>query len=495
MEESKNEFLQLACRLYMTALLAWMPLSTGGSYWKLGDRKYLIFRNVSLFCMGVWMVMALVLAVPRVRKRGLQGSRHALSTVDICMLLYGACVVLSTLCSSFGRTALMGYQDWYMGALSQILFVAGYFFVSRYCTVAALPVYLGEMAFLAVIVLGLLNRLGFDPLGLYEGFLTSDWEYSHMISTIGNINWFCGYCSVLLALPMAGYLYSRRRGKTLFMYGCSMLGLTLLCMQGSAIGPVIAVTGIGICLLAGIRKPEYFQKGLLLALGVCLLFPIMGRLISLKSAQAATPIDGDVYSIMLWNGWWILAAFWGVICLLHGRLRGRAQKNVAGTIIIIGVVTLLAILGYVLWKLSGTPVESWGSGRGTLWKMAWNAFASGDWKQKLLGAGPDCFAEYLTYRGVVPTIVTEGHWEGAVYANAHNEWLNHLVNMGLFGVMTYLAVFVCSLKRYKGMLLGLLACGMYLVNSLVSFQQVISTPLLFLVLGICESRYRAIVLF
>ena len=122
--------------------------------------------------------------------------------------------------------------------------------------------------------------------------------------------------------------------------------------------------------------------------------------------------------------------------------------------------------------------------------MALDSFVQGDWKQKLIGAGPDCYAEYLMSVGVSPTTSIEGYWSGAVYANAHNEWLTNLVNLGLLGTAAYLGIFVSSCKRYRGMLLGLLALGMYGLHSLVSFQQVLNTPFLFLVLGICENRLR-----
>lgn len=39
--------------------------------------------------------------------------------------------------------------------------------------------------------------------------------------------------------------------------------------------------------------------------------------------------------------------------------------------------------------------------------------------------------------------------------------------------------------------LGPLAIAMYGIHSLISFQQVLNTPLLFLVLGVCEQRARA----
>ena len=197
MEQNRKEFLQGVCNLYLVGLLVVVPLYTGEGYWRLGDSKYLIFRNISFFCLGIWLLLSIK---RRARKW---------SSVDICVLLYGISVLISAFFSPFSEICWKGYEDWYMGAISQLFFVGIYFFVSGYFAHAGWPLYLGEAAFFVITVIGLLNRLGCDVLGLYASYNSKDWEYSHMISTIGNINWFCGYASVILALPMAGYLYSK----------------------------------------------------------------------------------------------------------------------------------------------------------------------------------------------------------------------------------------------------------------------------------------------
>ena len=74
-----------------------------------------------------------------------------------------------------------------------------------------------------------------------------------------------------------------------------------------------------------------------------------------------------------------------------------------------------------------------------------------------------------------------------MYANAHNEWLNHLVNLGIMGTGCYLGIFASGVWRYRRCKAGILALCMYGTASLTCFQQCMSTPLLFMVLGICEA--------
>ncbi|MDE7045070.1 MAG: hypothetical protein K2O97_08700, partial [Acetatifactor sp.] len=80
---------------------------------------------------------------------------------------------------------------------------------------------------------------------------------------------------------------------------------------------------------------------------------------------------------------------------------------------------------------------------------------------------------------------------GTIYANAHNEWLNTLVNLGILGVAALAGIYIGGMKRYRKVLLGMLVIAMYGINSLISFQQVLSTPLLFMVLGLCEYQMRS----
>lgn len=479
MKNTKKELMDILCSIYMICLLVVLPLYTNGTYYLFGDVKYYLFRNISFICLGIWFVL-----------EGIFLLREKCSVVDICVLSYGACNIVSALLSSVGDIAWAGYADWHMGAITQLLMVGIYFMVSRTYAQDAMIIYMGEAAFLGVTVIALLNRLGLDPLRLYVGFDSKDWEYSHMLSTIGNINWFCGYYSVMLALPMAGYIYSRKKRKQIFLFAVSALGMLLLCVQGSDSGPVLAVVALGIGMIMSVKHPDRFGKVLILAATVILLLPIMGGLITLLDAQAATPIDGDIYTIMCWKGWWLVGAFLCIMCLLFYRVKSHVQKVIAKTIVIMGV--LMGVVGVLLPLLKPTSLQEagWGSGRGALWGLAWKGFVQGDWKQKLIGAGPDCFAEYLLSCGLTPMVEMDGHWSNSIYANAHNEWLTHLINIGILGVLAYLGIFLCGLKRYRGMLLGVLVLAMYGVHSLVSFQQVLNTPFLFWALGLCENQCR-----
>lgn len=494
------EFLSLLCHLFIIGLSAVLPLYTGGTYWKLGDTKYILFRNLAFFCLGVWLAASICEIIRRlVLSRG-KPDRDSVclrfSAVDIWMLCYGAAVVVSALLSRYKATAWYGYNEWYMGALSQLLFVGIYFFVSRCYDGKQHSLLLGGAALLAVFLLGMCHRLGVDPSGLMDGFDIKAWEYSHMLSTIGNINWFCGYCSVALAFPVAAYLKSGSRWKRSAAYIISILGLTLLMIQGSDIGIILVAVCLFVCMILGTGDGRILRGTVALGTGTAFLLPIYGLLTRLlgESAREAIPVDGFSRALADWQGWWLLGIAGAGLYIGIGRLLCAEGKEQILRRIAIGIVVILALTGaagILVFALFGSFEGGWGNGRGALWSITLQAFWQNDVLQKLFGVGPDCFAEYIYSAfagGKLP--VLEGRWAGTIFANAHNEWLNHLLNLGVAGVVCYLGIFVSGLSRYRRYLPGLLALVLYGTVSLTGFQQVLSTPLLFLTLGIAERYSR-----
>lgn len=503
MKTAKEEYLGMLCKFYLVILLAVLPLYMRDGYYLLGDGKYLLFRNCSFICLGIRMAVEvgsfLANRVSRFRSGiksiNMSGEPQGLSLgiVDIFMLSYAGCVLLSAVCSEFD-TAWLGYADWHMGAVSQLLFVGIYFLVSRYFGYDRRIVYVGEAALFAVIIIGLLNRLGMDPLRVFVGIAKTDWEYGNLLSTIGNINWFCGYFSVMLAFPISGFLYSRRKVKSIVLYLVSVLGLVLLFIQGSDSGLVLAGVAIGCLLLAGMKKPDFFRKGLWLLVGLLWGVWLMGQAVNALEAWNAIPVDSWIYEKLLWKGWLLFAIAAGLLAVGFERLQKHMEeKSLQKWIKLLMVVLLLtvatlAVFVIIMWSRGDN--DAWGSGRGMLWRLAWEGFLQADMGGKFIGAGPDCFAEYLISVGRTPIITQEDHWANALFVNAHNEWLNHLVNIGILGVVAYAGIFVAAWKRYRGMMLAVLVLAMYGIHSLVSFQQVLNTPFLFAVLGICEATYR-----
>jgi len=138
--------------------------------------------------------------------------------------------------------------------------------------------------------------------------------------------------------------------------------------------------------------------------------------------------------------------------------------------------------------------EDWGNGRGATWNCGMEAYREMDALHKIVGIGPDCFADYIYD---VPDLAQKlgERFVNLRLTNAHNEQMTLLVNVGVLGWLCFMGIFISAFVRYikragQQPILYLCALGIlaYSVHNLVSFQQVLNTPCAFMVLGIGE-RY------
>ena len=154
--------------------------------------------------------------------------------------------------------------------------------------------------------------------------------------------------------------------------------------------------------------------------------------------------------------------------------------------------------------------EYWGSSRGGTWTAGANIFGEMPLSNKLIGVGPDSFASYLYMLPEVTEKVVDQFGTSRL-TNAHNEWLTVLVNHGIIGLIGYVGIFVSvwirfiyraerttvSLKekregdkRQLYLYIFAISAFSYTIHNIVSFQQILSTPFVFLLIGMGESLMR-----
>ena len=518
MEKRKEEFLKIVCQIYMAAILVVLPLYyiPGNGYYKLGDSKYYLYRNISLICMGICLVVQIIVVVRsclmekhrrieqccRMEKCGSFGMyirktggkmigwcRGHIVVTAVC--LYGTCAVVSALCSPYGSTAWTGEREWYMGAVTICLMVGGFWLAANYSGQYSRILYLGEAASVTVALIGLLQKLGYDPLGLLKGYVMGDWEYTHMLTTLGNNNWLSGYYSVMFPLSLALFckaVEEERRGSSMLLGVSNTLVVILLFLQGSDGGVMVAGVALWMCFWSSRKKTKLWEAQLFLLTGICVGMLLWGKGMQSLGTFDILLQDGIAKWLAAWQGWILLAAMCLLFCGIHHALPDE-KKGILRTGLLYGSLAFAAgaIIWYIL-KQQGSDFAEWGNHRGRLWQMAWQGFCQGDLRQKLLGAGPDCFAGYLGQ--VLPggtVLFDKGYFAGSIFTNAHNEWLTTLIDMGVLGVLAYATVFFTAFRKYRGNFMTNMLLFTYGIHSMISFQQVLNAPLFFLLLGICEA--------
>lgn len=210
-----QDLLDILVSLYMLTLMVVLPLyTTETGYRHIGTEKCMFFRSVSLTACKVILPLGAVWLLCRLVRRFLSGRREkagrpVLSATDAFALVYLAAAVCSYLHSSFREKtqwgdAFYGALGWYLGLVTQLLFLAVYFMVSRLWQRRDWMIGLWMLALGAVTLLGYLNRFGVNPLRM-EG------ASPQYISTIGNINWYCGY--IVTGVSLLAYELWQEWGK------------------------------------------------------------------------------------------------------------------------------------------------------------------------------------------------------------------------------------------------------------------------------------------
>ncbi|MCM1558723.1 MAG: O-antigen ligase family protein [Butyrivibrio sp.] len=515
--------------VYLILMLGVFPFYNEAGYSHIGTDKSVFFCRVSvglgkilalplIFCLlarlAAFLRQAPVRQVPvqQAPVRQIFSRISGISPADIFALLYCGALLLSYACTDFKEEALWGARGWYMGLLPQLILVCAYFLISRFWTPRKWIFYIALPASGAVFLMGCLNRFGFYCFGL-------EFVNAGYISTIGNINWYCGYAvSVVFAgaaLLWLGEGTKSRQRALLMLY--TALGYMSLVLQGSDSGlAALAVVLLVMFLLSagdGDRMLVFWQEMVLLWGGCLILFLFKtlfpgkliytGRFMSIFTSGPVSCIMTTVSILMLVFVW---------ADRKKGKYRKRLFRILAGTAIsasvaaVVGILLLAAantlrpgILGSLSENGLFTFNAAWGSSRGATWSAGWKCFAAQDVLHKLAGVGPDCMWSYID-SGSNPEIFAyvKEIFNGQRLTNAHNEWLTVLVDTGLIGLAGYGGMMICGmgelLKKGKENPVAA-ACGLcllgYTVNGIFSFQQSMGVGTVFVMFGMGKAFLKA----
>lgn len=511
--------LDLEICIYMFLVIAVLPFYHQEGFLHIGTDKANFLKQLNVNAMRFLLpVLAVYLLFGWLEQRKEhKRAKWDLSVTDKFALLYGAMLIVSYMGSAYRETALWGADGWFLGLLPQLFWIGVYFLVSRFWEVRKWMFVLFAIVSAAVFALGYLNRFGIYPIDM-------KWMDVEFISTIGNINWYCGYLvSVLFG---ACYLLwqsefwhvEKDKWKHTLLLAYVAIGFATLVTQGSMSGLfTLAVMFIVMfCLSAeSARRMQLFAQELLLFSAVCLFTylvrNVFGGQITYTDSVVELLTDSLLPIVMVTGAALFL---WWVSRCEKKQVYSAAVFRTAAKVLVVGIITAVGvIIGMIvvntlhpgsIGALSEysmfTFSPSWGSNRATTWKAGVLCFGEQDLLHKLIGVGPDCMSVFLSQGSSeeLRQIVRETFGYLSL-TNAHNEWLTVLVNTGILGLISYVGMmgnaigrYVKSGKEHGEILLG--ACGFcllaYTINNLFSFQQSVSTTTIFVIMGMGEALLR-----
>lgn len=504
--------------LYLFFMLGVFPLLFKYQYADMGDFKYFTFAHTTIVFVLVFFLLIFVGFLLKVKKVGFvkwyANLQLDLSLLDKGILLYFVCTSLSFLFSLFKKELLWGAEGWNMGYISQVLFVLLYYLISRRWKWKQNMLGLLLTSSSIVFLVAVLHRFDVDLLNIY-GDLALKYKVQ-FLSTMGQSSWYSSFLCTIF--PVGLYLFFILEKKSLrILCGIySILAMSSLVTQNtdSAFLSLFAVLLILFYLsFDGEKERSRFYEVLILVFGSFIFMGICQRIFG----ESVIPLDS--MSIFMSQGFLspvvcLVAAVMYLFTKKRGSFFLRKSKSrvenipmdrksfwVSVGVIITGIwVTILFIIlnsnGFLNTHFGYQNVnnylhftDNWGNGRGFAWRYTFEIFSEMSLLQKGFGVGPD---GYSFYAKSVPVLAEQmkNFWGDLVLTNAHNEYLTKLVNVGVFGLFSYLlmlgsAIYLFLKNRKNQVLLPAFALctAAYMAHNTFCYEQACCSPFFYILLG------------
>jgi len=434
----------------------------------------------------------------------------SLNITDWSMLAFWLAHVLSWVFCEWPWEAFWGTSGRYNGVFLLTLYVVVYFLVTRYFEFKKW--YLD--AFLAVGILvclfGITDYFQMDILGFKRQMLPK--QRNIYTSTFGNINTYTVYVAALMVVS-AILFAAEKCPKRMVWYYVNMIIACFALIMGCSDNAYLSLAVLfGLAPLYLLKTKTGTSRYLI---SVATFFTVILCIDKINTAYADVVIGIDsAFTIIagmsilpiLVAALWILAG--GVTFLL--KKNGNADEETmnpwvarAWFGIVILVVCAVAFAFYDATVLGNskrygalasyvTFNDDWGTDRGYVWVRALEI-----WRdkltplQKVFGYGADTF-------GLLMRMYDLPYQQGdsyVIFDSVHNEYLQYLLTIGVFGMVSYIALFVTAVramakkvKAHPEVAAVMFAVIAYAVQALININLPIATPIILLLLFMGLSR-------
>jgi hypothetical protein len=344
----------------------------------------------------------------------------------------------------------------------------------------------------------------------------SPYEVDLYTSTIGNINTYTAYVALVMGFSAMMFLTEKKRLVLIWYYLCMVISFFAIIM-GSSDNAYLALAALfGLSPFVIFRRHSGIRRYLMM---LATFFSVTqcidwinqifdGQVVGLDSMFRI--IAGYKYllpfTVLLWvlviAAWWILEK-----SSLDERKIGKCCTIVWSVLVFLAIAAVIFVLydanfaghaeRYNAMKNYLVFDDNWGTKRGYIWKACIRMFRSFPLSHQLFGYGPDTFG-ILTMKKIHKEMLEV---TGFMFDNAHNEYLQDLVTLGVVGLGTYLMFLVTSFWSMcrrgssdpdSGYLFGILGATVcYSAQAMVNLNLPIVAPMLWLLLSFAMTKKRS----
>lgn len=489
--------------MFTLAILCVHPLVFHDFYFDILETKYQVYCGIAITMMVVMAMYGLWsgAAIEGLKKLSLKSILKNLSVVDWAMVAYWFAHVLSWIfCFEWPWEAFWGTSGRYNGVFLLTIYMVVYFLVTRYFEFKKW--YLD--AFLAVGILvclfGITDYFQMDLLGFKRQMIPK--QRKIYTSTFGNINTYTVYVAAVMVVSTILFATEKCPKRMVWYYANMILSCFALVMGCSDNAYLSLAVLFGLAPLYLLRTKTGTSRYLI---SVATFFTVILCIDKINAAYADVVIGIDsAFKIiagmsilpLLTAALWILAA--GVTFLFKkNRNNNEEAMNPWVTRVWFGIVILVVcVVAFAFYdatvlgnsKRYGalapyvTFNDRWGTNRGYVWVRALEI-----WRdeltplQKVFGYGADTFA-------LLMQMYDRPHLQGGSYVifdSVHNEYLQYLVTIGVFGMLSYIAFFAAAVramgknvKAHPEVAAVMFAVIAYAVQALININLPVVTPII-----------------
>ena len=499
--------------IFAIAVLCVLPVMVTNSYFNILETKYITYCVMSITMMSVMFLYSLAKGKVEefFRNFNLVQIIKGLSFIDWAMIVFWIANVISWIFSDWRWEAFWGTSGRYNGVFLMTIYMIVYFLMTRFFVFRRwyLDAFLAVGLF--VCLFGITDYFRMDIFGMKVRVV--DYQKDIYTSTIGNINTYTIYAAVYLIISMILFTQENKQKKIFWYYGNMVVASFALIMGVSDNAYLSLAALFGLTPLYLFRSKQglsrymvslaTFFTVILCTDGINTVFA--DTVIGIESAF--TIIAGLSILPVIVIGLWVVAG--GLTYWFNKGKKNDASDDLGkglsfawlGVIVLVVVAVAFAfydatILGnserYGVLASYVTFNEYWGTDRGyvwtatmTLWEHILTPF------QKMFGLGADTF-RLLMMSYYPPRQVGE---RMVVYDSVHNEYLNHLVTIGIVGMVAHIVFLISSIvtmcKRMKGrpeVAAVMFAIAAYAVQATININLPVAYPVILMLLTMGLSK-------
>lgn len=503
--------------IYVLFYLCVFPLATRDKYFDILQFRFQLYWIPTLIYGILFLVLGIFYLLSDKRRNGgaltakLKENlkwitlRTKLTKTDICFIALILIMTLSTLLAEHQYEAFWGNLGRWNGLVLWLMFFIAYGLVTRFYHFRRWHLYVYLIAACLPEIWGMTDFFLLDLLHFHDN-TESQYIYT-FVSSVGNINTYTNMVAMHLGVALALFVLAKNKWETMLCYIVLVISSFAIVMGVSdnallAAGAIFAflpfaawVSRRNIC--------RYF-----IALSTFVTSIVMTSQITTQHATMAIADGGSVFVTLgktkafaaLTIALWVFTAL--VLVAFYKMQKSekdeRMMRIARRSWLILFVVALGGVVAVLvdansehhpdIWEPYKNILifsDTWGTGRGLNWRLAWEYFTKdAGILKKLIGYGPDTY--YIITMDRFKDIMLKAGYGS--FDAAHNEYIDYITTIGILGTLAYLGILATGLRQMfkEPKNRFAIACGFavlaYAVQAVVNIAIPITTPILMILL-------------